>query len=175
MAGTAARERAANPSVHRVPHGVPRRPDLRPTKSTMTPLTQLEYVANHALLTFLAWQPAARPGGGGGTGGGAAHAAPGGAAQMLNNFLPLVVVAFIYFFMLRPMSKQRKEEEETQKALRKGDRVVTSSGIIGTLHELEDREAVLETTEKTRIRVLRSTITKKYDPAAEARAAQAKS
>lgn len=158
-----------------VPLGVPRRGDLRPTKSTMTPLTQLEYVANHALLTFLAWQPAARPSGGGGTGGGAAHAAPGGAAQMLNNFLPLVVVAFIYFFMLRPMSKQRKEEEETQKALRKGDRVVTSSGIIGTLHELEEREAVLETTEKTRIRVLRSTITKKYDPAAEARAAQAKS
>jgi preprotein translocase subunit YajC len=140
----------------------------------MTPLSQLEYVANHALLTFLAWQPEARPSGGG-TGGGAAHAAPSGAAQMLNNFLPLVVVAFIYFFMLRPMSKQKKEEEETQKALRKGDRVVTSSGIIGTLHELEEREAVIETTEKTRIRVLRSTITKKYDPAADARAAQAKS
>ncbi len=142
----------------------------------MTPLTQISYVANHALLTFMAWQPAARPSGGGGTAGVAAGpAAPGGAAQMLNSFLPLVVVALIYFFMLRPMSKQRKEEEETQKALRKGDRVVTSSGIIGLIHELEEREVVLETTEKTRIRVLRSTVNKKYDPAAEARAAQAKS
>lgn len=143
----------------------------------MTPLTQLQSVANHALLTLMAWQPAARPSGGGGvtSGGGASHAAPGGAAQMLNSVLPLIVVAFIWFFMLRPMSKQRKEEEETQKALRKGDRVVTSAGIIGVIHELEEREVVLETTEKTRIRVLRSTVNKKYDPAAEARAAQAKS
>lgn len=145
----------------------------------MTPLIQLEYLANHAALTLMAWQPAARPSGGGGGGsapsGGAPGGLSGGPGAMLNSFLPLIVIGFIYFFMLRPMSKQRKEEEETQKSIRKGDRVVTSSGIIGTIHELEEREVVLETTERTRIRVLRSTVNKKYDPAAEARAAQAKS
>ncbi len=142
----------------------------------MTLLTHLDALANRAFLTFLAWQPAARPSGGAPAGGGGAgHAAPGGAAQLLNTLFPLLIVGFIYFFMLRPMNKQRKEQEEIQKGLHKGDRVVTSSGIIGTIHEIEEREVVLETTERTRIRVLRDTVNRKYDPAAEARAAQAKS
>lgn len=141
----------------------------------MTPLTHLDVLATRAYLTFLAWQPAARPSGGGGSGGGAAaQGAPSGPAQLLNTLFPLIIVGFIYFFMLRPMNKQRKEQEEIQKGLHKGERVVTNAGIIGTIHEIDEREVVLETTERTRIRVLRDTVTKKYDPAAEARAAQTK-
>ena len=143
----------------------------------MTLLTHLDALANRAFLTFLAWQPAARPSGGGAPtgGGGGGPAAASGPAQLLNTLFPLLIVGFIYFFMLRPMNKQKKEQEEIQKGLGKGDRVVTSAGIIGTIHEIDEREVVLETTERTRVRVLRDTVNRKYDPAAEARAAQAKS
>lgn len=143
----------------------------------MTLLTHLDALANRAFLTFLAWQPAARPSGGGAPtgGGGGGPAAASGPAQLLNTLFPLLIVGFIYFFMLRPMNKQKKEQEQIQKGLSKGDRVVTSAGIIGTIHEIDEREVVLETTERTRVRVLRDTVNRKYDPAAEARAAQAKS
>lgn len=141
----------------------------------MTFLTHLDALANRAFLTLLAWQPAARPSGGGGGGTAAGPAAPGGPMQLLNTLFPLIIVGFIYFFMLRPMNKQRKEQEEIQKGLQKGTRVVTNAGIIGTIHELDEREVVIETYERTRIRVLRDTVTKKYDPAAESRAAQSKS
>lgn len=96
--------------------------------------------------------PSAGRGGGGGGGGG------GGFGQLL---IPLLMIAFLYFFMIRPMSKQRKEQEALNKSLQKGDKVVTSSGIIGTITGIEDQFVTLEISEKVRVKFLREAVTRK--------------
>ena len=112
------------------------------------------------LVQFVAMQPAAQPSGGGHGPGGGGGAPQGGMFQFL---MPFLIVAFIYFFMLRPMNKQRKEQEELNKSLRKGDKVVTTSGLIGTITAIDDKEATIEIAERVRVRMLRDSITRKYE------------
>jgi preprotein translocase subunit YajC len=91
---------------------------------------------------------------------------------MSSLLMPLLMVAVIYFVAIRPMNKQRKEQEELNKALRTGDQVVTSSGIIGKITGMTDAEVTLEISEKVRVKFRRAAIESKYPPAsAEAAAA----
>jgi preprotein translocase subunit YajC len=103
-------------------------------------------------------QAGPRPTGGGGGGGGGSAA--GGLGSLL---IPLLMVAFLYFFMIRPMGKQRKEQESLNKSLQKGDKVVTSSGIVGTITGMEDQFITLEISEKVRVKFLREAVTRKLD------------
>ncbi len=66
----------------------------------------------------------------------------------LGGFLPLIlIVAVFYFFMIRPQMKQRKKEKEFSKSLKKGDKVVTKSGIYGKVVDFSDKNdtVVIET------------------------------
>lgn len=126
-----------------------------------------------ALPLLLAFQPAARPAGGGGGGGGGAS---GGGAQinpMSQIFMLVAVVGFMYFFVLRPENKRRKEQEDMNRALRKGDKVVTSGGMIGNIVTIDDREVTIEIADKVKVKFMRDSIARKYDaPAPAADAAQ---
>ena len=89
-------------------------------------------------------------------------------------FVPLVLIfAVFYFLLIRPQQKKAKQHQELLSGLRRGDRVVTSGGIIGVIHKIEnDTEVVLEVAENVRIRVLRAMITDvnaKTAPAAASR------
>lgn len=78
----------------------------------------------------------------------------GGALGMV---LPLVLMFVIfYFFLIRPQQKKQKEHQQMLGALRKGDRVITTGGILGTITGLTDQYAVVEVQEKVRMKVLRS-------------------
>ena len=77
------------------------------------------------------------------------------------SFLPLVLVIFIfYLFLVRPQQKRMAEFQKMVAALRRGDRVVTTGGIIGTIHRVETHgpEVVVEIAENVRVRVQRSAI-----------------
>lgn len=91
-----------------------------------------------------------------------AQAAPG-AAQGLDfmSFAPLVVLfAALYFIVIRPQTKKAKEHREMLTALRRGDQIVTSGGIIGTITKIEnDNEVVVEIANQVNVRVIRSMIT----------------
>ncbi|MBL8604352.1 MAG: preprotein translocase subunit YajC [Myxococcales bacterium] len=132
----------------------------------MTPslLSQFEPFTTQLMGIVLALQPAASPGGGGGGGHGGGGGGQGNMLQML--VLPLMFV-FVYFVMLRPMKKQQQEQEQMQKGLRPGDKVVTTSGIIGTVIGLADREVTLEISEKVKVKFLKDSISRKYDPNAK--------
>jgi preprotein translocase subunit YajC len=65
--------------------------------------------------------------------------------------------------MLRPMRQQQKDQESLQQGLRKGDRVVTNGGMIGTVYEVFEKEIVLDLADKVRVRFLRDSVTKKYE------------
>ncbi|RLD14765.1 MAG: preprotein translocase subunit YajC, partial [Caldiserica bacterium] len=59
-----------------------------------------------------------------------------------------------------PQSKRIKEHQEMLKKLKKGDRIITSGGIIGVIFEIEDDKVLLEVAPNVKIRVLKSSIQK---------------
>ncbi len=85
----------------------------------------------------------------------------GGSTSTLVQLAPLVLIFVVfYFFLIRPQQKKAKQLKEMLEALRRGDRVVTGGGIIGTVAKVvNDEEVLVEIAENTRVRVVRSTIT----------------
>jgi preprotein translocase subunit YajC len=97
----------------------------------------------------------------------------------LLQFLPLVLIFVVFYFLLiRPQQKKAKEHRATLEALRRGDKVVTGGGIIGTVVRVDGADEVsVEIAEGVRVRVVRSTITNvvaKPDPAATREAVRQK-
>ena len=88
-------------------------------------------------------------------------AAPaGGGGDMLVQFLPLILIFVVFYFLLiRPQQKKMKEHKTMLSAIRRGDRVVTGGGIIGTVTKVgTDDEITVEIAENVRVRCLRSTV-----------------
>lgn len=77
----------------------------------------------------------------------------------------LVLFAIMYFFFLRPQMKRQKEQTKFQTDLKKGDDVVTTSGIIGQISKIEDHEVTLQVDPKTFLRFTRSAISKEMTDA----------
>ena len=95
----------------------------------------------------------------------------------LIQFLPIVLIFVVFYFLLiRPQQRKAKDHKTMLDALRRGDRVVTGGGIIGTVARVESPEEVtVDIADGVRVRVLRSTISSvlaKPDPAAAREAAK---
>src|ERR1700751_5742552 len=78
----------------------------------------------------------------------------------LIQFLPLVLIFVVFYFLLiRPQQKKAKDHRTMLDALRRGDRVVTGGGIVGTVSKVVGPEEVeVDIAQGVRVRVLRSTI-----------------
>lgn len=78
----------------------------------------------------------------------------------LTSILPLVLIFVVFYFLLiRPQQKKQKEHKAMLSALRRGDKVVTGGGIIGTVAKVKGEEEVeVEIAPEVKIRVLRGTI-----------------
>lgn len=83
-----------------------------------------------------------------------------GGADMIVQFLPLILIFIVFYFLLiRPQQKKMKEHKGMLEAIRRGDRVVTGGGIIGTVTKVgPDDELQVEIAENVRVRVVRSTV-----------------
>jgi len=95
----------------------------------------------------------------------------------LIQFFPLVLIFVVFYFLLiRPQQRKAKDHKAMLDALRRGDRVVTGGGIIGTVARVDNPEEVtVDIADGVRVRVLRSTISSvlaKPDPAAAREAAK---
>ena len=73
-------------------------------------------------------------------------------------FLGAIFVVF-YFFIIRPQSKRQKDIQRKVSEMKKGDKVVTSSGIIGVLNAIEDDSVLVEVGGNVKIRFLTTAIT----------------
>mgnify|MGYP001351981597 CR=1 FL=1 len=75
-------------------------------------------------------------------------------------FIPLILIFVIfYFFLIRPQQKKIKEHKLMVGALKRGDEVVTSGGIIGRVERvLEDDKLDISISENVNVQVVRSTI-----------------
>ena len=98
--------------------------------------------------------------------------AASGAGSAFASFMPLVLIfAIMYFLLFRPQQKKMKDHRAMIEALRRGDQVVTSGGIVGKVSKVqEDGMVEVEIADGVKVRVPRATIAQvmnKTEPAAK--------
>jgi preprotein translocase subunit YajC len=87
---------------------------------------------------------------------------------LLMNFLPIAAIFLVFYFLvIAPANKQRRKTQEMLSSLKKGDRVVTSGGIYGTVQSVEPEVVYLKIAENIRVKVARSAVTGLAGDAAE--------
>ena len=82
-------------------------------------------------------------------------------------FLPLVLIfAVFYFLLIRPQQTRQKEVKASLAALRRGDRIVTAGGILGTVQRVKEGsdEIEVEIAPTVRVIVVRDTISSVVKP-----------
>ncbi len=83
-----------------------------------------------------------------------------GPASALSSFFPMIlIVVLFYFLLIAPMRKQQKKTKEMLAQLKKGDQVVTSGGLYGTVASVEDQVIWLKLTDTVKVKVARSAVT----------------
>lgn len=83
---------------------------------------------------------------------GASGAGPSILGQLLF-FIPLILI--FYFLLIRPQQQQRKRHREMVEAIKRGDTIVTSGGLIGKVTKVGEQELTVELAEGVRVRTLR--------------------
>jgi len=90
------------------------------------------------------------PQGGSGAGGG----------SMVSTFVMFGAIFLIFYFMIiRPQQKRAKEREKLLSSIEKGDKVITSGGVHGTVAGVEEKTILLQVTENVKLKIERSAIT----------------
>ena len=81
--------------------------------------------------------------------------------QGIAQFIPLILIFVIfYFFLIRPQQKRVKDHKIMVDSLKRGDEVITSGGIIGTIERvMEDDRIEVLISDNTKVQIIRSTIT----------------
>jgi len=82
----------------------------------------------------------------------------GGANQWMS-FLPLILLfAVFYFLLIRPQQKRAKQQKAFIDNLKKGDKIITSSGLYGTITGITDDAITIEIAEKVRVKIARNAV-----------------
>lgn len=101
----------------------------------------------NVFLTGVAWAMGPASGGG------------GGGSQLLPTLVMFgAMFAIFYFLMIRPQQKQRQERERMLAAIKRGDKVVTTSGMFGTVTNLTDKTVTLRVADQVKLEFERSAI-----------------
>jgi len=96
----------------------------------------------------VAWAMGPAPGGGG-----------GGGSQLLPTLVMFgAMFAIFYFLMIRPQQKQRQDRDRMLAAVKRGDKVVTTSGMFGTVTNLTDKTVTLRVADQVKLEFERAAI-----------------
>lgn len=83
----------------------------------------------------------------------------GGATAALVQFAPIVAIGLVFYFLvIAPANKQRKKTQEMISSLKKGDNVITTGGIYGTVQGVEPDAVYLKIADNVKVKVTRSAI-----------------
>ena len=85
--------------------------------------------------------------------------------ESIGAFLPLILIfAVFYILLIRPQQKKVKQHKEMLNNLKRGDKIITSGGIIGTINKvLENRELYLQISENVEIKIAPGMVTDLYN------------
>ena len=84
----------------------------------------------------------------------------GDSASMITSFMPLILIFVImYFLILRPQQQKVKQHQAMVKALRRGDTVITSGGLVAKVTKVVDDDQIeVEIADGVRVRQMRSMV-----------------
>ena len=83
-----------------------------------------------------------------------------GATSFLGNplFMMVIVMGIFYVMLILPQQRQRKKTQAMLSALKNGDKIITNSGIYGTVNGLDGETVILKVADQVKIRIARSAI-----------------
>ena len=92
----------------------------------------------------------------------------GGGPSPFSMLLPILGMLLIfYFLMIRPQQKRQKEIQKMLGAIKKGDRVLTASGLYGVVFGVKDDVVVLQIADNVKVEMLKSAVTGVVAPGGE--------
>ena len=79
--------------------------------------------------------------------------------QGISSFIPLILIFVIfYFFLIRPQQKKVKEHKKMVESLKRGDKVITTGGIVGNIERIIDNDKVeVSISDDVKVEVIRAT------------------
>ena len=87
-----------------------------------------------------------------------------GQGSAIAQFLPLIMLfGIFYFLIIRPQQKQQKEHREMIDGLQKGDKVITSGGLIADIIKVEEEFIKIKLNDSTIVKLDRNFVTKKVE------------
>lgn len=94
------------------------------------------------------------------------EAPPGGCgADTLNQLGPLfLMIPIFYFLVIGPARREKKNHQQMVESLKRGDEVITNSGIVGTIADFDEPLVVIEVAKGVKLRLLKSSIATRYTP-----------
>lgn len=88
------------------------------------------------------------------------------ATSMIGGFLPiLLIVIFFWLIVMRPQQKKFKLHKQMINELKKGDKVITNSGIIGKIIKVDNNHFVIEISPEINVQFEKNSILSLYDDA----------
>ncbi|NBB71554.1 MAG: preprotein translocase subunit YajC [Alphaproteobacteria bacterium] len=99
--------------------------------------------------------------------------AAGGEPSFLVSLLPLILIFIVFWFLLiRPQQKRMREHREMVQATKKGDKIVTSGGIYGTVSRVIDDNALeVEIAQNVKVKLARPTVSENLTRAEQSQSA----
>jgi preprotein translocase subunit YajC len=83
----------------------------------------------------------------------------GGVAGLGGFLIPLMLMfGIMYFLVIMPQQRQRKKVQEMLSAIKNGDKVITTSGIYGTINGMDGDTIILKIADNVKIRIARTAI-----------------
>ncbi len=90
--------------------------------------------------------------------GGAGGQSSGGGSPMSLIFMIIAIFAVMYFLMIRPQQRQKKQHQDMMSQLSKGDKVVTTGGIHGTVAGVKDNIVILKIADNVKVEINRASV-----------------
>jgi preprotein translocase subunit YajC len=79
--------------------------------------------------------------------------------SLISSLLPfLLIIVVFYFLILRPQQKRQKEREKLLSEVKKGDKIITSGGLHGTVEGLEDGTVLVKVADNVKIKMEKAAI-----------------
>ncbi len=83
----------------------------------------------------------------------------GGAGGLITSLIPFLLIFVIFYFLLiLPQQRRQKKHKSVLEALKKGDKVVTNSGLLGTVVNLNKEVVTLQIADNVKVKILRESI-----------------
>jgi preprotein translocase subunit YajC len=83
----------------------------------------------------------------------------GGGGNPLMSFLPLILIIVFYFLLILPQQRRQKKHQKMLQEIKKGDRVITASGMHGTIANIKERSFIVVIADGVKVEIEKGHIT----------------